>query len=298
MTRMGRGAASAWQTAEFDVGDIHCYLDPAEPHTCYCVPGTPTPERDAAGAPTLSLWVIPAHNRLQLGTQWGLSPADIAAVQAAADTRGRDPGGPQITVAVAPLHVDAAVLMLGADGQPSEQIATSKTAGFGAFPAVFTAVLDDAHTALVTSALGGAPGRLFVEYHATLDRAIPVSVTLAGNVSAELAMAAPPLSDEQARELIEQALAAGHLTLTRQGPDAVGEAVWAPLREELIDDAVLDLHTMATRGAPATATLHREACGSYDASTPLTRRADIADWFPGGASRHIRVLSVPPSGRQ
>jgi hypothetical protein len=299
MTPTGRGARSASDTAEFDVGDIHCYLDPAEPGTCYCIPGAPTAERDATGEPTLSLWVIPAHNRLQLGAQWALSDAEIAAVTSAVAARTHTPGGPAVTVAAAPLRVDAAVLWLGSDGQPPEQIATSKTAGFGAYSAVFTAVLDDAHTALVTSALGGARGRLIVEYQAQLQRSVPVSVSLAGDVSAELGTATPPLSEEQAREVIEQAIAAGHLVLARRGPDTVPEDVWHPLTDQLVGGATHDLQTMtSTAGVGGTATLQRDVAGSYQIGSPVSRRADIANWFPGGASRHIRVLSVPQSGPQ
>jgi hypothetical protein len=302
MTPTGRGATSASDTAEFDVGNIHCYLDPADPGTCYCIPGPPTPERDAAGEPTLSLWVIPQHNRLQLATQWTLSPAETTAVQAALAARSHTPVGPAVTVAVAPLRVDAAVLWLGADGQPPEQIATSKSSGYGANSAVFTAVLDDAHTAVVTSALGGAHGRLVVEYQAQLDRSTPVAVSLTGDVSAELGAATAPITDEQARDFIERGLTAGHLALTRRGPDNVPDTVWGPLHDQLIAAAAQDLQNMASpagaAAAPGTATLHREVGGSYHLGTPISRRADIADWFPGGASRHIRVLSIPQSGPQ
>jgi hypothetical protein len=301
MTRTGRGATNAPDTDEFDVGDIHCYLDAAEPGTCYCIPGAPMPERDASGEPTLSLWVIPAHNRLQLAAQWALSDAETAAVQSALQVRGHHPGTP-VTVATAPLVVDAAVVLLGDEGRPPEQIATSKSSGYGANSAVFTAVLDDAHTALVTSALNGAHGRLFIEYQAQLDRTVPVSLSLAGDVRAELGAATAPLSDEQAREVIERAIAAGHLALTRHGPDTVPDDVWGPLHDQLIAGAVQDLQNMASpagaAAAPGTATLHREVGGSYHDGTPVSRRADIADWFPGGASRHIRVLSIPQSGRQ
>src|SRR5439155_206997 len=145
-----------------------------------------------------------------LGTQWTLSPAEITAVQSALQDRGQRAGAP-VTVSAAPVQVDSAVLWLGADGRPREQIATSKSSGYGANSAVFTAVLDDAHTALVTSALGGAHGRLVVEYQAQLDRSIPVAVSLTGDVSAELGAATAPITDEQARDLIERALTAGHL---------------------------------------------------------------------------------------
>jgi len=301
MTAPGRGAASASDTGEFDVGDIHCYLDPADPGTCYYIPGRPTPELDGAGEPTLSLWVIPQHNRLQLGVQWTASQADLAAVQAAAAARSHTPGAAAIAVTPAPLRVDAAVLWLGADGQPPEQIATSKSSGYGDYSAVFTAVLDDAHTALVTSALGGAHGRLLVEYQAALDHSIPLSMTLTGDLSAELGAVSAPLSDDQARDIVERAIAARYLALNRQGPDSVPEDVWRPLHDQLIAAAVHDVQTMAFPGgaaAPSTATLHCQMGGNYHAEVPVHRRADIADWFPGGASRHIRVLSVPQPGPQ
>ena len=57
------------------------------------------------------------------------------------------------------------------------------------------------------------------EYQAKLDRSIPVAVSLSGDVNAELGAASAPITDEQARDLIEQALTAGHLALTRRGPD-------------------------------------------------------------------------------
>jgi hypothetical protein len=127
-------------------------------------------------------------------------------------------------------------------------------------------------------------------------------VSLTGDLSAELGAATAPITDEQARDLIERALTAGHLALTRRGPDTVPDDVWGPLHEQLIAAAAQDLQNMASpagaAAAPDTATLHREVGGSYHLGTPISRRADIADWFPGGASRHIRVLSVPQSGPQ
>jgi hypothetical protein len=163
-------------------------------------------------------------------------------------------------------------------------------------------VLDEGHSALISSALNGARGRLFVEYRAHLDRSTPIVLSLTGDLNAEIGSVAGELTRDDARQLVERGLTAGHLTLSRRGPQDVPDDVWRPLEEQALAAAAQDLQQAAANlpQGPANstaATIHRELGGQYRVSAPMTRRADIADWFADGSgSEHIRVLGVSQGG--
>jgi hypothetical protein len=196
------------------------------------------------------------------------------------------------------------VLVLTDQDGASRELATSKSSGFAPYSAVFTALLDKGDAALAASALNGAHGRLFVEYRAHLDQTTPIQVSLSGDVTTEVAAAHSPLSSDDARALLQTALAANHVTLSRRGPQTAPDEVWSPLENQVLAAAAEDLQNLTktasnTPAPPTQAFIAHDVSGEYRISDTFTRRADIADWFADGSGpEHIRVLDVPQAGRR
>ena len=281
----------------FDVNGVRCYAL-GDGSFC-CVPASPVPELDLSGRAALSLWLIPPKARLQLGAHWLLTPAEAEAVRAElAGRHHRDPAEIQLTTA--PLTVDSAALVLVDQDRVRHELATSASSGFGPYSAVFTVLLEDAATPLVSSAINGARGRLFVEYRARVAVSTPIKLAAAGDVTAEVTASITPLSREDAASVVRNALAANHLTVTRTGPAGIPEQVWSPLQDQLLAAVSEDLQRLTAANPPAPHTqvsIVRVVTGDYRVADTLTRCADVADWFADGSGpSHIRAVDMPPAG--
>ena len=281
----------------FDINGVHCY--PLGSTSFCCVPGAPVPERDPGGRPTLSLWLIPPKARLQLGSQWSLGPAETTAIRA--ELAHRSGVGPaEIQLTSTPLQVDDVALVLVDQDRVSHDLATSASSGFPPFSALFTVALEEDVAPLVVSAVNGARDRLFVEYRARVATSTPLELSAAGDITAEVIAARPPLTLQDAASVVRQALSASHLTITRTGPEGVPEEVWSPLQDRLLAAVAEDVQRLvaATSPAPPTqVTIARVVTGGYRVADPVTRRCDIADWFVDGSGpSHIRALDMPPAG--
>ncbi len=281
----------------FDINGVHCY--PLGDRSFCCVPAAPVPERDPAGRPTLSLWVIPPKARLQLGSQWSLIPAEAAAVQAELARRS-GVGASEIQLTSAPLHVDTAALVLVDQDGVSHDLATSASSGFPPYTALFAVALEEDAAPLVVSAVNGARDRLFVEYRARVETSTPLELAAVGDITAEVIGLRPPLTLQDATAVVRQALSTKHLAITRTGPDGVPEEVWAPLQDRLLAAVADDVQRLMAADPPAPPTqvsIARVVTGDYRVADSLTRRCDIADWFADGSGpSHIRALDMPPAG--
>lgn len=281
----------------FEVNGIRCYA--LGNNTFCCAPGTPTPELDPSGRPTLSLWMIPPKARLQLGAHWALTPAETESVRAELAHRSHAASA-EIQLSSAPLQVETAALVLVDQDRVGHDLATSASSGFLPFSALFTVALEEAAAALVASAINGGRGRLFVEYRARVEVSTPIKVSAAGDITAEVIASRTPLSPEDAASIVRNALSAKHLTVTRTGPEEVPNEVWSPLQDQLLAAVAEDVQRLTGTNSPTTPTqvsIARVVTGDYRVTDTLTRRADVADWFADGSGpSHIRALDMPSAG--
>lgn len=314
----------------FQIGDIYVYPAEADApqHKFYYVVTRPQPETDAQGRPTLLAMPMSTGGFVQLGAHLGLGSAESAALAALrsqveqrlrTDSPAAGQPAPELELQPAPLQVTGAQLQLGrgagAAAAEPEELASSSTAGFYPFTALFSAPLNAEQQTRVSAALNGRPGFLQVSYSAGLPTAVHASARVAGDLRrslrdllADLGAAPAPVSDADLRELaqqhLERAFEAGSLTgeaqSTARGPQLVQRAMQAArsaMLEVLVAAALRELRSppdQATAPDPNLARAETSASLSETQVIPLHLSADVASWFDGGPSHGMDHIVLPP----
>ena len=131
------------------------------------IPGTPQPERTSNGAPTLLFVQTGSSSILQAGTRWDIPSTTIDQLRAtiAAD-RKIDPGTLQLGWAA--IVVDGVSLDLTPPNGTPTPLASSSSAQYPPFAAIFGVTLTQDESQLVRAALDGRCGILTVTYRATV----------------------------------------------------------------------------------------------------------------------------------
>lgn len=284
--------------AGFDIGGIRCYPDPEGGPSFSYIPGEPSPERDPTGRPTVSLWMIPLQPMLQLGALWGVDEAGLTALREGIHARTPELEKTSIRLSLAPVAVDKVSLLVGDDVNSLQEIGNSPSSGFPPFQAIFSAPLTSEQAAWVASSLNGGGGHLEISYHVSMPTSVLAEVTLAGDVSDDLATLNASATTQEALQRIKEALAAGRLTLTRGSATGVPEDFWLGVEQraqEKAADHLLDLvRHLAVPSAegPSAGALSEIVTMAFHESIHFERTTDVANWFAsGGGGQQIHVFN-------
>jgi hypothetical protein len=284
--------------AGFDIGGVRCYPDPEGGAAFSYIPGEPCPERDATGRPTVSLWMIPSQPMLQLGTLWAVDEAGLTMLREGIYARNPELDKTSIRLSLAPVSVDRVSLLVGDSADNLQEIGSSPSSGFPPFQAIFSARLTGDQAAWVAGGLNGGRGHLEVSYHVSLPTSLLAEVTLAGDVSGDLATLTASATPQEALQRIKEALAAGRLTLTRGSATGVPEDFWLGVEQRAQEQAADHLLDMVKRlGVPSAegqsaGALSDHVAMAYHGSILFERTTDVANWFAsGGGSQQIHVFN-------
>lgn len=286
---------------QHEAAGLRCYPSRSDPDSFYFLPAAPEPERDSRGRPGLTLWVGASGGRLQLGARWGAAPEALAALKRELLRAHPELSAATLRLQPAPLGDVSAELALG-DGETAPMpIARVTSSGFMPYAALFNVALDDAQRERVLAALHGRAGFLTLTYRGLRSGVVTATVTIAGDVTIDLAELPADPGAEACLAQVAAALEAGRLTLTHAGDMEAPEELWRRAEEQALARAAVELHRLhggaqrpTSAAAPRTteAALHAEASLSATTALPVARRVDVADWFAAGeGAAHVRTLS-------
>lgn len=141
-----------------------CYPDPADRGRFFYLPGAPQPECNAAGAPTVALWVTDNDARLQLGVQWRLTTEQETTLRQRIAREQPTLSANQIRLQPALVQVQLVELLMAAEDTAPTVIGTSGSSGFPPYTALFAVHLNAAAKQHAIAALHGRHGFLTVRY--------------------------------------------------------------------------------------------------------------------------------------
>jgi hypothetical protein len=238
------------------------------------------PETDPSGRPAVTLLSSGTGGVLQLGARWGPDEAELAALKTKLAESFPDVKASFMRLVPAPAQVKEATLVTG--GTAPKTLATSSTSGFPPYSAVFRAPVEGDDFAAVTSALGGATGRLFVRYTVGLQEPSAYEAVLSGVIEN-----AGTLKDEAAAErLVRAALADRKLVLSVVGGD--DPALRAEVEAAAVDQAARNLLADANVDPKLPRQLEVRAEKKATRESKLEAEADVGTWFADGSgTQHI-----------
>ncbi len=273
--------------------------DPEQPGSYLYVPGSPLPETDPQGRPSVQLWLAAESGILQLGAHWSVPEPTLERIRKL--LAERDPAvaaqPSALRLLPAPVTIDAVHLHAGEERAEPALLASAKSAGAPPYAAIFNVKLDARQTPPVVAALNGNKGRLFLTYAGTRPQVRRITVSLGGDLREETrSLAESPSADlDAAIRMIARALESGHLKLDESQLDRLGPEDRAELLTSL-DRAAASLLLKLAQSTPPDRDL---AAARFDAGIrhdhredlPFQIRCDIADWFAGrAATDHIHPL--------
>jgi hypothetical protein len=280
----------------FQAGTMFCVpLGPVSAGEIAYLPGAPRLDLDD-GEPRITLMHGPDGGFLACETIWHATDAELAAAERA--ILSRHPDLALLDLHIADLADAEARLIITPEAGEALTIGPEMSSGSPSYRALFSASLEPAQAEAVAAALEGEPGRMILEYRASLDLKERVAAELAGDLGARARTLLPepdetrsgdrpqpecdPAPDlDTCRAAIGDALENGELVLTRRhsanAPAAARDAMEAELREA----AAHRLHDALAEGEMATlavATLgfQRKASRTVFVSFALHDSADLA----------------------
>jgi hypothetical protein len=253
-----------------------------DPAIFFYTPGSPSPELTPAGVPAATLVGTGDGGFLQLGVHWALTQNQLQDLQQYLLRQFPDLASAPI---LSPEHVsvDGVKLVLQMPDRSNSVLATSTSAGYPPFTAVFNLALDAAQFAQASSALSGRENVLKVQYEISGQSAVTCTAAISGDVRQDV-QELDPADVDACRARIESALSDGRLKL-----EVAGDDVFAGLRDKTIKRAKDLAGKILQRMLPGTdATLdaaHLLASATLSDARPvkLMREADVGSWFSGNA---------------
>jgi hypothetical protein len=294
-----------------ELAGVRYYRSDSDPATFFYLPGAPAPQRDPRGRPALTLWAASSGARLQLGCRWDVAPEALAALKRELLLAHPELSAALLRLQPAPLGQVSAELALGDGATEPAPVARASSSGFTPYAALFNVTLDDTQREQALAALHGRSGFLTLAYRGLLAGSVTATVAIGGDVAVDLEELPASPSVAACLDQVAAAIEAGRLVLTRSGGAGAPAELWQRAEEQALARAAEELRRLydgAFRPGPtalmrsAEARLHAEVRLSATSELPLVGRADLADWFSGGAgAAHVRSASggtaaPPPAG--
>ncbi|HEY6351076.1 MAG TPA: hypothetical protein VI636_16860 [Candidatus Angelobacter sp.] len=273
--------------------DVEYRQDSHDPATFFYTPGQPSPEFTPAGIPAASLVSAGNGGFFSLGVHWDLAQSQLQALQQYLRRQFPD-------LATAPVlrpeqvSVDAVKLVLQMPDRSNSVLATTTSAGYPPFSAIFNVALDAARLAQVTMPLSGRENVLTVQYEISGQSAVSCTATISGDVRPDVQQLDPGSDVDACRSQIESAITDGRIQLT-----VSGDGVSAELRDSTIasakDQAAKTLQRMLPGENADLDAAHLLVSATLNDVRPvkLLRQADVGRWFGGGNSVQPLVAAAP-----
>ena len=273
--------------------DIEYRQNSEDPATFFYTPGQPSPELTPAGSPAASLVGTGDGGFFQLGTHWDLTMSQLNDLQQYLRSKFPDLTSAPI-LRPDSVSVDDVKLVLQMPDRSSSVLATSASAGYPPYAAVFDVELDGAHFAQTSMALSGRENVLKVQYQISGQSAVSCTATISGDVRQDVQELDSESDFDTCRSRIESAIADGRIQVTVSGDQASAE-----LRDRTIskakDYAARTLQRMLAGTDSSLDAAHLLASVTLSDTKPvkLLREADVGGWFSGGNSVKLVVAAVP-----
>jgi hypothetical protein len=221
--------------------------------------------------------------------------------QLAQEQPGSDPA--LFRLSFAAVEAEEIELLLKTE-QGDVMLATAQSSGAPPYTGIFSVTLNPEQQELVIAALHQRAGILRVRYHATRSTQVTANITLGGDVQAAWAELDAESTLDDCRQWVIDAFAGQVLQQTRTGSPLTPPALWQRAEAELLELAAQWLHQHLPRAPRQAANLGSSRAFTAQASNlsvtvtltdrldiPLTRTADVSNWFTGGeADDHVRVI--------
>jgi hypothetical protein len=277
----------------FQLDGMYFYRSPDSPSTFLYIPGAPQPRRTSQGKPAISLMAMGEMAFLTMEARWEVPQPHLDALKELLARRFPELAPGRLQLALAPVSVDQARLMLGEEQDGAQELQATSTSGAHPFTALFNAQLNAEQRAQALSALNGRRDVLRVVYQAHLAVPVVISVLLTGAVSADMDRLGPSPGEEKLQAWIASALATGRLRLERKGPPEASPELWERAERQVKERfaqllrGILADTKAGRRGSSLEATVRL----TESVSLPLERTADVATWFESQTgTEHVQLL--------
>jgi hypothetical protein len=250
-------------------------------------------ETSMTGAPTVILVKKPEGSILQLGAKLVAEESALESIRAILKSRQARPS--PIRLEPAPLTVNSARLLLTTSSEAIE-LQRSTTSALSPYTAVFRATLDATQTKTVEDALAGTQGKLSVVYDLEVSTTASAHIQLLGNVTELVGNVTNASTEDDALELIEDALASQKLraTVERSGtdPEHLVEQAWRAAKEKAARMLLGYRTPAAASWSEREDTLKSEVCLQEPRAISLARSTDVAGWFVAGSKPTILATAT------
>ncbi|HLJ27860.1 MAG TPA: hypothetical protein VKY85_14205 [Candidatus Angelobacter sp.] len=273
--------------------DIQYRQNIDDPDTFFYVPGQPSPELTPAGVPAASLIATGSGGFFSLGTHWAVNQAQLQDLQEYLRKQFPDlPSAPRLSPEA--LTIDDVKLVLQMPDDSTEVLATSTSAGYPPFTALFNVSLDAVHFAQASSALSGREKVLKVLYEISGQSTVSCTVTISGDVRPDLQELDPGADSDACRSQVDSAITGGRLQLTVSG-DQVSTGLRDKTIDKAKDQAAEVLQRMLTGADADLDAAHLMASATLSETNPvkLSREADVGKWFSDGRTVKLFVAASP-----
>jgi hypothetical protein len=283
------------ESSGFEFQGIYYYQGHDDPAAFFYIPGNPIPEKDPSGKPTLNLWVSDQGAILQLGARWGVDADLLEDLRrhVAGQFPDLDPASIRLTPVMA--SIKEVALSLGDGTGKFTDLQTASSSGFPPFAAIFNVTLTAEQKTGAVAALNGREGFLRITYRGFLPSEVPVTVSISGDVTKEIAALGSNVTLEDCRNQMNTAIAAGRLKVDKSYPSGVSDDVLkevVDLAKEKGAEILLKMASDLRAGfTPEESSLKVTVSRTERRALPIEPSTDVSAWFTAGRGPdHIRVL--------
>lgn len=271
--------------------DLRYFKNPDEVNSYYYLPEGPKPQRDAAGKPSLLLTVMGGAGFLQLGTVWEADPVTLEELRSHIANKLNETAA-SIPLNFAPVEVEKVEVVVKT-GSGEKVLATSRSAGYPPFSAIFNATVTQDDQNAVVAALHQQKEVLRVDYHAIRETQETASVRIQGTIRGAASSLSDNESLENCKEWVVNAIAAGTLKIVKSGSKKASEELRQAAEEEAVNAAAEQV-LRYVQGSPMQADKAEMNVLSEKSETvphPIILTTDVSTWFSGNeGDSHIRIV--------
>lgn len=273
--------------------DVQYRQNPDDPAAFFYIPGQPSPELTPTGIPAASMVATGDGGFVQLGVHWDLTSSQLKDLEQYLRRQFPDlTSAPRLSPEL--LSIDDVKLVLQMPDRSTSLLASTSSAGYPPFTALFNVVLDGARFAQASSALTGREDVLKVQYDISGQSNLTCTASVSGDVRPDLQELDADADLEACRSRIESAIIDGRLQVTISG-DSVSVDLRAKTVDTAKDHAAKTLQRMLTGTDAGLDAANLTASATLTDMKPvkLVREADVGQWFSGRNAVKAFVAATP-----
>lgn len=272
--------------SSFEFRALRCVQSPRDPHAWTYLPLRADVQRNADGAPVLSLVEAGLSGYLLFAAVWAAPGDDLEALRREIAVRIGEPEPYRVHMSFTPITAPRCNALVGDGSGAFQVLSTSTTSGFAPYNAAFNLPLRDAALAGAKAGLRGQSGFLAIEYLAE----VPVAVSARAVFHSHAARLFPWIrshttGDGDLRHLLDEAVERGLATVIVDAPDDhLGQATIG-LYERVMDEAARTLPRWLAQDASGAIGI--TAAADQQINEPIRVFADIGAIVVAESARAI-----------